>query len=266
MKRLLYAWVLLLGGLLALGLTAGCDDDGDGGGETTTVIVVTNEVTGAVTTNVVVTGDGDADGDGVGDDVDGDGDVTLPSPAEVVLTAPLLTSPADEEVQVTDTGTKSVTFRWNAVGGASGYVFKLKNAETPVEGTSLTQILEASSSSYYSWKVQAVRGDESGPFSPSRKLYVRNLSVAVIPAPALGQPDNGRHYTGSGSISVAFQWDAVAGADRYTLEVNGTAHEVSGTSRTISYSSRGFEYSWRVRAWQGSTAGTWSSTRNFSIN
>ncbi len=256
MKRHLRFWILLLCGLLALGLVTGCDDDDDGGGD--------------------VAGEGGDDGDGIVDDADGDdvaeddadGDDTTPPP-EVVLTAPLLLSPADEETQIAVGGMKGVTFRWQAVPTATSYILKLKTTETPVTGTSHLMLLEADDSSYYSWKVRAVRGDTRGPFSPARKLYVRNMVVvipAALAAPTLVQPANGRRFTGSGDIAVAYQWNAVTGADRYTLEVNGTTYDVAGTSRTITYSPRGFGYAWKVRARQGSTTGPWSATRTFTIN
>ncbi len=165
MKRKWNWGMWLMCGLMVLCLAAtGCKDDDDkdsgdggpGGGGST------------------APGGGSADPGGGGGD---GGGVLNTNVFSVLLAAPQLVSPANEETQTASGATKSVTFRWTAVPTATGYILVLKNTEIPVAGTSHTRVLDVDPSSYYGWKVRAVRGDQAGPFSETRRLYVRNFEV-----------------------------------------------------------------------------------------
>lgn len=259
MKRKWAIVLMVVCGLLAVGINAGCrgsdKDDGDvigdGGGNG---------------------GDNGGDGGGGSGGVqdqgrpqDGSSDLNLALPDLQLLAAPALVAPLNNETRYTSAESLMVQLRWREVSRATGYILSVNHSEMPVSRTSMNIRMVAGERNFYSWKVRAVRNETLGPYSETRRVNIRPLPDTLA-APRLTQPRNNHRFSTAGNITVQFEWSAVPSATHYILDVNGATVRVNGTTRSETYSSRAFEYNWRVRAMRDSTEGPWSGTRRFQIN
>lgn len=195
MKSKRFPWPLLLCGFMALALalaTASCDDDDDRSSDDP-AIDETSEDAGDGESDREGDGEASEDGSGspgtgggtpTGEDGDGEGaeeaseDDALPEDLESVrppdLTPPGLISPANNETLFTSQSSLKITFRWNAVEGATGYRLFINDVGTLTDGTSL--IKSCNIGDGQRWYVQAVWGLRAGPVSDHRSFNVRSLS------------------------------------------------------------------------------------------
>lgn len=182
---------------------------------------------------------------------------------------PGLFSPADGANAI---GT-SINFQWNASSGADKYELEVRKVsnnmifKNPVLGnvTSTIQTGFLNDGTQYRWRVRA--GNTAGWSAWSDYRIINN---GVLPAaPTLVSPANNISVSG---ISVSFQWSAVAGANKYELEIvresDGFVRKIplgNVTSSTQSgFPNDGTAYKWRVRAGNYDGWGAWSLYRTFT--
>jgi surface protein len=168
------------------------------------------------------------------------------------LDAPQLVSPADEAVDVSVTP----TLTWNAVPDADEYTVWLSADGDPfafiedITGTS-TVVPVGMLDFYdeYEWTVVAHSEEGDSPLPGDIRSF-RTVGPTVLVSPADVSTDV--------SANLTFTWEAVAGAENYTLgildvveeeaveytDITGTSYEVTG----LDYST---EYEWTVRAHNG---------------
>ena len=154
----------------------------------------------------------------------------------------------------------------------------------------------------YDVRVKATdRGGASSDWSGSKTVTIESLPESAPSAPALSSPEDGAAVSGTevlvaGEVtqrcSVTFEWEALAGADKYFLEVNTSStwdntsstwdeeerkvyEAIDNTAKTVTDfaleyrdTKRGFDndgttYYWRVKARNTSGWGAWSEGRSF---
>jgi hypothetical protein len=181
------------------------------------------------------------------------------------LHAPVLISPVNN----TAITSSAVLFRWNAVTGATRYQLEvLRGTESvPFKNVMLGNITMSEQFGFlrdgtqYRWRVRAGNTNAWGAWSAYFTLTSGNVPVA----PKLSSPANNANAAGT---QISFQWNAVAGANKYELEVvderNGAfiAKALLGGDVTSSLQ-RGFpddasKYKWRVKAGSAEGWGPWS--------
>ncbi len=201
--------------------------------------------------------------------------ITIPS-------APALSSPADGAEMTAPT----VTLAWKASQGATLYRVEVNtNADwgtatrfyyDVADGTSVTidDFPTGSGSTRYYWRVWA--GNDAN-WCPDTEANAESRSFVIVepvPAPALVSPAHGATVSGG---SATFQWNAVAFATMYRLEVNSDPNwgnatrlyrgQVDGTRRTVTglvnSPSQATTYYWRV--WAGNSAG-WCTDEQANVN
>ena len=122
----------------------------------------------------------------------------------------------------------------------------------------------------YSMRVQALdNAGNLGPWSPVRTYrLVSGSTSTTLTAPTLTSPPNNGRYA-PGSITLA--WNHVAGATSYRLEADTTTNFNSSNKITVANLTTNTRavnltgnrtWRWRVRAFNGSTAGPLSSVRS----
>jgi hypothetical protein len=103
-------------------------------------------------------------------------------------------------------------------------------------------------------------------------------NAATLYAPSLTAPASDQVLTNF-PRNATFNWSAVTGATRYELEIacdvcvsktnkwaNAKSYSVTGTSYTTKVPGADNQFRWRVRGYNGSTAGNWSVYRYFRYN
>jgi hypothetical protein len=188
----------------------------------------------------------------------------------VILPAPTLTAPANN----TDISDTSVLFRWNEVSGATKYQLEvLKGSESlPFKDVVLGNITMSEQFGFlrdgteYRWRVRAGNNAGWGAWSS----YFTLTSGQLPPAPTLSLPADTATITGT---QISFQWNAVAGANKYELEIvderNGSFFTKAILADVTSSVQKGFpndssNYKWRVRAGSTEGWGDWSAYRYFT--
>ncbi|NSW54032.1 MAG: VCBS repeat-containing protein [Anaerolineae bacterium] len=174
------------------------------------------------------------------------------------LAAPDLLSPADDAA-VYDT---TPAFDWADVSGATGYILQISMddsftspAEESVTGSSFTPASALAMGDWY-WRVKTVRDTDESDWSAAW-----HFTLGPLPAPVLLSP---AQSTAATDPLVTFQWNSVAEAELYTLEVKKVsdnsvvykarfAHAVRCSGDTCSVTlaealPRGL-YKWHVVAW-----------------
>ena len=172
---------------------------------------------------------------------------------------PTTTSPASGSTIYYDTATN---FTWNAVPNATSYKIQF-DAEAPitVAGTSYTRTYSSLAS--HTWKVLAFNDAGESGWSSSRTFTV-DLGI-----PNLSSPSNGT--TAFINTNLNFTWTSVAGATSYDIEFDAGQGSVSlsnvvVTSKTWALVAASIgNHTWHVRAKNGSSAGLWSQSRNFTV-
>jgi hypothetical protein len=156
------------------------------------------------------------------------------------------------------TGTTSTSVKWAAVSGATSYTVQVSTAScggtvlgTGHPGLSTSFALSGlSDGKTYYWRVQSTDGAGSYPYSNC-------FSFSVAPAvPVLTSPANGATLP-TGTTSTILKWDAVTGANSYTVEaytgscggtLTGGSESTTTNSLTVHNLSNGKTYYWRVAA------------------
>lgn len=153
--------------------------------------------------------------------------------------------PAPDEILITSTSTE-ILVEWEAVNGAEGYEVEADGTNSIVTGTSYNHMgLEPNTS--HTYRVRAINNDNTGIWSNQVEKST-NLSA----------PGNIKADRGSSHISI--NWDMVAGAAAYEVEVDG---EIFQTGLSNSFTHEGLEssstHTYRVRAWNREQPGEWSA-------
>jgi len=188
--------------------------------------------------------------------------------------APTLVSPANG----TTVPGSSISFDWSDVGGANKYWIHI-SADPSFSTLFHSNWWGASGCSYsdfpndgttYHWRVKArnavdnLWGDWCSPWS------FTNEGAGPPSPPTLVSPSNGSTVPGT---SIAFDWDPVAGANKYWIQVDDDPafsslfHSnwwgVSNKTYT-DFPDDGTEFYWRVKARNEAGWGDWSSAWSFT--
>lgn len=151
-----------------------------------------------------------------------------------VTTAPQ--TPSGVDAVSTDT---TVTVRWNAVRGATGYlVFFIRDAVVIPAGETSYTFTKLQPGTSYVYKVCAVSADGESPYSAER-------TVKTLGAPPMPPGDCTSSATEN---SVTVTWSAVDGAVGYEVFFDGKVYETTETSKTFTGLSPNKDYPVQVRA------------------
>jgi hypothetical protein len=158
-----------------------------------------------------------------------------------------------ESSDVTDV---SATLGWDAVETATGYNVRINDGES-VPVTQTTYRAEGLSPEMnYTWAVQAVKGEETGPWSENGTF---KTDFAPISTPE-----------GLASADVSFKtatlsWSEVTGATGYELRLNEEEETIPVTeaTHTLTNLAVNTDYTWSVRATIGERQGEWSEEATF---
>ncbi len=185
-----------------------------------------------------------------------------------------------EPVNGSSTPNTKPTFSWTAVDGADKYEIQIADSEADldsnptvddknVNGTSYTPTLDLTIEQKHYWRVRAVDIDgQAGAWSGASSLQVEWGGISNL------APADGSTIT---STKPTFSWDAVAGADKYEIQIadseanlgSGTVAEVTngGTSYTPTTALTNQQtHHWRVRAVDGDgQAGAWSGSSSLRV-
>ncbi len=168
-------------------------------------------------------------------------------------------------------------FSWSAVAGATRYEIQIADSEANLEINPTVDDKNVSGASYtptaltnlqmYHWRVRAVDGEgQAGAWSGTQTLNINFDTVSGL------NPANGSSTT---DITPEFGWTAVAGADKYEIQIadsesaleGSPAVAVSDTSYTSTTALTNLlTYHWRVRAVDSEGQfGAWSGSSSFFI-
>ncbi|MCE1189095.1 MAG: T9SS type A sorting domain-containing protein [Ignavibacteria bacterium] len=161
---------------------------------------------------------------------------------------------------------------WAAVNGATGYRVQLASdslfsaliSDDTVAANTKPLSSLPNDTKYY-WRVQAVNAQNIGQFSGFYS-FLTQLVVPTLASPA----DNSKNQV----PAITLNWAAVAGANRYTLQISRTADFSSGVTTATNlavtnYHPAGLEYYttyyWKVKAYSTVTGnyGNYSSPWSF---
>lgn len=184
------------------------------------------------------------------------------------VSPPVLTSPADSAKNIA----LNPLFSWTAVPSATIYRILISSDSTFATGvtnqTSATNSYQSANLLYnkdYYWKVQVTVSGVTSAYSPVRRFRIK-LSTPVPTAPIV----SGTGIATNGTLS----WQAVAGADNYTLDVSTvntfastvySQSNLTSTSQAMNGLLNYQVYYWRVKATttDGNTS-DYSATRSFT--
>ena len=149
------------------------------------------------------------------------------------------TAPTAPSISATSTAT-TITFKWNQVEGATGYLIKCNNKiYTQEPGSKITStILGLTPNTTYNFQICAKGVDGVGNYGSVGTIKTLDANLTA--------PKNIRKTTTQTTAGIS--WDAVSGATAYTLVFNGTSHSVSETSKTFSGLTAGKTYTFKVNA------------------
>ena len=202
--------------------------------------------------------------------------------------APAISWPAEgTTLTATPSTGVSIAYDWSDVGDASGIAaYHLQVSPNPefrhdfqadlddwYEAWSPTsfdmEFLCCGQTLTFSMRVQTLDGAGNlGPWSAVRTFNLVQATTTALTAPALTSPANGGRYAPG---AITFAWNHVTGATSYTLEVDTTTsfnstNKITAsnltTNQRVATLSGEQKWSWRVRAFNGATAGPWSSVRS----
>jgi hypothetical protein len=192
---------------------------------------------------------------------------------KTLVKIPVLISPAEEQENVT----VNPEFVWESISGALSYDLQLSESSsfstTITDTSALTdttfQALALENSTSYYWRVRANFAADTSDWSMARLFTTKAPAPS---APTLLSPDNNVTDV---STSPVLQWNSVADADSYHLQLSLTADfstniikDSSGieiTSLQTDQLSKNTEFYWRVRATNDLTGNSdWSTVRSFT--
>jgi hypothetical protein len=187
-----------------------------------------------------------------------------------VPAAPTLFSPAHNA----NAASTSIMFEWVLSSGANKYELEIRKASdnslyrsVPLGNVSASiQTGFLNDGTQYKWRVRAGNATGWSVWSD-----YRTFNNGILPAaPTLLVPAN---YDNVPSISISFQWNASAGANKYQLEIvkvsNGAVFRnlvlgnVTATTQT-GFPNDSSQFKWRVRAGSNDGWGLWSDYRFFN--
>ncbi|WP_440119217.1 fibronectin type III domain-containing protein [Paenibacillus sp. QZ-Y1] len=166
----------------------------------------------------------------------------------VALLQNVMTLPGPiNQLSIEDVTTTSMRLHWDTVRGADKYDI-LVNGEKV--GTVSPETLEWTVTGLtpgvqYQLDVQAV--NVSGHGNPVRVIGT-----------TLPETPSGLHSVQPTEAGATLRWDAVAGATRYRVVIDGRSYEISDTQLTVNHLSESRNYTYQVEA--GNTAGYGSAT------
>ena len=183
------------------------------------------------------------------------------------LTIPVLTSPANNVVDVTI----NPTLNWNSVANATGYTIQYSfnsDMSDPIQNTSSSTSKSLSGLNYetqYYWRVKATNGDIESDWSDVWNFTTRSNT---LDAPTLSSPANNALNV---DVNPVLNWNNVAYATEYTLQYsinNDLTDAVSFTTSNLSQSISSLNYEtsyyWRVKATNNDTESEWSEIWSFT--
>ena len=184
-------------------------------------------------------------------------------------------------------GTSNPTYLWRCVPGATQYLLKVANANTP--NTAIIDLVEYNAEDVvsnqgcsikpdvilpvgnYRWWIQAKNSKGTGPLSYYNSFRFANVSPGTVTPISPRGLISTRHPT--------FIWTAISSATQYHLQVNDSndvvvfdewylAEDVTSGTRAIAVRPiilSGGIYFWRMQASNDAGTGSWSSYRYFEI-
>jgi hypothetical protein len=185
---------------------------------------------------------------------------------------PTLVSPENNATGISITPTIS----WNATDRATTYRVQISTVsnfnttvvdEDDISNTSYTVVTALQNSTQYYWRVRAISIVGESNWSTARTFAT---IIAAPDAPVLDAPADEAIDV---SIDPTFEWNAVATADRYHIQVAPdeafsipTINEIDITTTTYDGSglSNNTKYYWRVRGINDGGDGEWSEVREFT--
>ena len=183
---------------------------------------------------------------------------------------PVPLSPADNTTGVP----VDATISWQPSLKADAY--SLEVARTPTFDTTEVSVSGITETAYlieglehgteYVWHVRATNAQSTSKYSTT---YRFTTAAAPPAAPVLTAPADGAAGL---PTTVTLDWEAVTGADEYTIEIDSTAefenpiHQLFTTDSEVALTGLVSErtYFWRVRAADDGDAGEWSETWTFT--
>ena len=142
-------------------------------------------------------------------------------------------APLDSGIQG-QTTENSVTIKWDAVSGATGYDIQFNGSTYGTTSPSRT-FTGLKDNTEYAYRIRSKNADGVSEYGPEKK--VRTTPKA---------PTN--PIASSDEESVTVSWASVAGAISYDLEIDGKVYRVNGTSHRVTGLKPNTSYSYRIRA------------------
>lgn len=155
-------------------------------------------------------------------------------------------------VTVSNITTTSLTVKWNASSGATGYEVSVNNLIYSSTSTSIT-ITGLSSNTSYTCRVRAK--NDGGTSAYSTSVVVKTL-LAAPPTPT--------NITATATYNTAtVSWSASKDASEYEIQFNGTTYTTTSCQKTFTGLSANTSYSYRLRA--KNSAGTSAYTAYLNV-
>ena len=127
----------------------------------------------------------------------------------------------------------SVTVKWSAVNGATGYDILFNNSTYSVSETSKT-FTGLSPNRSYNYRIRSKSSEGVGEYGETRTVKTTPNAPTSITVT-------------SHEDSVTLSWGAVSGASSYDVLVNGKVYNVTDTSLTVTGLNPNTSYSYQVR-------------------
>jgi hypothetical protein len=167
-----------------------------------------------------------------------------------------LTAPTDlSQTNVTET---TATLSWNAVAEADSYNVRLNDGGIIPVASNVYQAINLTPNLVYNWVVQAVRGDDLGPWSAMMSFTTGGGGGGDVLVPA------NLRTTGITTEGAVFNWDPVANATGYEVRFGDNIYPLLGTTYSVSGLEREATYTWTVRAVAGPVRSDWAPEQTFT--
>ena len=193
------------------------------------------------------------------------------STVEPTLSPPNLILPLNSS---SDLDFSETTFEWSIVDGATLYTIEITDSDFGPDAFTISVTTNTYTAAWlscetsYQWRVKASNGTLISDWSEVWSFTTAECEV-ILDAPVLISPSN--ESTGIDASDVMFEWNAVAGATGYTIEVSdgefgpmSYISNVTTTTHNITSLSCGTTYNWRVRASKDSDFSDWSDVWIFA--